>query len=117
MAKQIYAKRIQNSKYRVEQAERVRRWKAAHPEETNTHYRLSQRKRQHIPALAHKFTARQLLRNALRRGEITRPQFCESCGFAQGIQGHHPDYGKPLEVKWLCGACHRAEHQKAKGGQ
>lgn len=26
------------------------------------------------------------------------------------MQGHHPDYSKPLEVEWLCPRCHGARH-------
>jgi hypothetical protein len=62
-----------------------------------------------------KYAARTLLRYALRRGQITRPTSCEDCGITCKPNGHHDDYTKPLEVKWLCAHCHVAEHRKAKG--
>ena len=34
------------------------------------------------------------------------------CGSNKNIQGHHPDYDKPLDVIWLCPPCHRLEHLK-----
>lgn len=43
-----------------------------------------------------------------RRGHL-RPSPCVACGAADA-EKHHPDYGKPLEVVWLCRRCHMAEH-------
>jgi hypothetical protein len=36
-------------------------------------------------------------------------QPCEKCGYHKS-QAHHHDYSKPLDVNWLCFACHRKEH-------
>jgi len=38
---------------------------------------------------------------------------CEKCGLAtkKGIQWHHPDYSKPLEVIALCRKCHGKAHR------
>lgn len=49
-----------------------------------------------------------LLNNALKSGRLTR-QPCEVCGAAPA-EGHHPDYSKPLEVRWLCRDCHKKLH-------
>lgn len=43
---------------------------------------------------------RYTLRNAIQLGRITK-EVCEVCGSAD-TQGHHDDYTKPFEVKWLC---------------
>jgi hypothetical protein len=55
-----------------------------------------------------------LLNNAVKRGKIEKPEICENCGFKsskpRSIHAHHEDYTKPLEVKWLCVACHKREH-------
>ena len=57
-----------------------------------------------------KVLARKQLRNAIRRGEIRR-QPCEVCGQSEKIHGHHEDYTKPLDVKWLCPDHHALRHR------
>lgn len=44
------------------------------------------------------------LGNAIRDGRIKRCP-CESCGTTVNVQGHHPDYRRPLAVEWLCARC------------
>lgn len=48
---------------------------------------------------------------ALRTGELVRAEVCERCGKTaeengKGLDGHHDDYSKPLDVEWLCKSCH-----------
>lgn len=47
--------------------------------------------------------------NAIRDGHILREP-CEVCGNVKA-QAHHDDYGKPLDVRWLC-TKHHAEWHK-----
>lgn len=49
-----------------------------------------------------------MVSNAVRSGKLIR-QPCESCNVPKA-QAHHEDYSKPLDVRWLCFVCHRAEH-------
>ena len=49
--------------------------------------------------------------NAVRAGKIVAPEICSRCGEAGLIDGHHPDYDKPLEVIWLCRSCHVEAHR------
>lgn len=53
-----------------------------------------------------KTRARNAVANALRDGRLIRPKHCECCGLALRLQGHHDDYSRPLEVRWLCKPCH-----------
>lgn len=55
--------------------------------------------------------ARTKVKVALLNGSLVRPEQCSRCDAATpDIEGHHHDYGKPLDVHWLCPKCHRAEH-------
>lgn len=58
------------------------------------------------------------LKRALMSGAIERPSSCSRCG-ASGvrIEGHHPDYTRPLDVVWLCSPCHKAEHKRVREEQ
>ena len=68
---------------------RQARWQAAHPQARWAHVALA---------------------SGLRRGLIVK-QPCEQCG-AEPVDGHHPDYDKPLQVIWLCRRCHVSVHQQ-----
>src|SRR3989337_846841 len=69
--------------------------------------------------------AQNLLEKAVEKGIIHRPDACQDCDTIPrrfkngrtGIQAHHKDYSKPLEVRWLCQKCHHTWHKtnKAKG--
>lgn len=56
-----------------------------------------------------KRSAHNIVRNAIRKGELV-PETCEKCGRAI-VEGHHDDYSKPLEVRWLCPKHHREIHK------
>jgi ribosomal protein S27AE len=56
--------------------------------------------------------ARSKVHKAIRTGKLVRSA-CEGCG-EKKVQAHHEDYSKPLEVRWLCIACHRKEHAETK---
>lgn len=57
--------------------------------------------------------AYQALRRAVRAGVVSKPSRCENCGRDDvPLHGHHNDYGRALEVEWLCEHCHRTcRHQ------
>lgn len=84
---------------------------------------------------AQKRRAGELARQAIKDGVIIKPTSCEVCGavsqmeerdgskFLNGvlvpytflapnprIEAHHDDYSKPLDVRFLCTACHIAWH-------
>jgi len=60
-----------------------------------------------------KYRAHIAVGNAVRSGRLKKPDGCEQCGGPPPVHGHHDDYAKPLDVRWLCVACHSLEHRKA----
>ena len=57
---------------------------------------------------------RSLLNYNIATGSIIKPNICEKCKKVKKLEGHHEDYNKPLEVKWLCKQCHAIWHSKRK---
>lgn len=63
--------------------------------------------------------AHDITEKALEKGLLVRPERCETCGqepasFTDGragIQAHHVDYNRPLDVMWLCQPCHHDWHR------
>ena len=47
--------------------------------------------------------------NAIETGKLEKG-LCQVCGNVK-VDGHHPDYSKPLEVLWLCRQHHKDEHR------
>lgn len=56
-----------------------------------------------------KVSARNKLTKAVASGKLKK-QPCVHCGRTTGVQAHHPDHTKPLDVVWACFKCHR-EHE------
>lgn len=54
--------------------------------------------------------AHKLVMYAIRLGVIIKKYTCEMCSSNVKIEGHHDDYTKPLEVRWLCKSCHNRLH-------
>ena len=50
--------------------------------------------------------------DAINRGDLKRKP-CEVCESEQ-VQGHHDDYDKPLDVRWLCQIHHMREDRTKK---
>jgi hypothetical protein len=73
-------------------------------------------RRRHEARNPEKTAARRSVARALRSGKLQRGP-CEVCGVSHGstrtdgttvsVEGHHTDYTKPLEVRWLCQEHHR----------
>ena len=82
--------RIRNGRAtsKIARAENLKRWRGEHPEK-------------HLAELA--------VSRAIRAGRLIKG-VCEVCGSANNIHGHHDDYSKQLDVRWLCALHHRRLH-------
>lgn len=55
--------------------------------------------------------AADLVNNAVRDGRMQKSDNCEDCGRPyHRIEGHHEDYSRPFDVRWLCKPCHSRRH-------
>jgi hypothetical protein len=55
--------------------------------------------------------ARGAVSRALESGRLQRPPACHRCRLeTSDLEAHHPDYSRPLDVRWLCPACHAIVH-------
>jgi hypothetical protein len=66
------------------------------------------RQRKYRAKSREKYKAHCAVSNAVRDGRIVRAP-CEVCG-EKAAEGHHDDYSKPLEVRWLCRKHHTEVH-------
>lgn len=103
-------KRDVNSNYRKTWTDKVayerRRWQR--PERRRASTASLKRQKARNPTKA---KARNAVTNAIRDGRLVK-QPCAKCRATKGIQAHHHDYSKALEVEWLCRPCHLNEHGK-----
>lgn len=87
-----------------------KRQRAANPEKTKEMYRRNAAK--YKAKNREKVKAHSILRTAVLYGKMIKPVNCLYCGvFSNRLEGHHADYSKPLEVIWLCHACHTILHK------
>lgn len=96
-----------NRKKRTPEQERARyiaRMKKVHGEDW-----LPRSERVADPLKERKRKAMVTYRTALKRGKLTRLP-CEVCGEGK-VEGHHPDYFRPLDVVWLCKKHHLEIHK------
>ena len=67
--------------------------------------------RRYVPQHPWQKQAQMLVWGAIAAGRMKKAETCSSCGNGGIIDGHHDDYAKPLEVRWLCRWCHQEWHR------
>lgn len=56
-----------------------------------------------------KHNAHNRVYRAVKSGVLVRPDNCAVCGVRCKPEASHDDYSRPLDVEWLCRACHAAK--------
>lgn len=54
--------------------------------------------------------AHKAVEHAVAKGILHRPDLCDECSNPCKPHAHHDDYGKPLDIRWLCQPCHSVIH-------
>lgn len=96
---QVTKRRRENPEVQVYERERAKR-----PERKAYVAEIQRRRRAKFPE---KNQAHCKVSRAKKNGDLI-PQPCIICG--KEAEAHHPDYGKALDVTWLCFDHHRALH-------
>lgn len=115
---QINKKRMRAAMQRYYQAnkEQMLEYYHAYYQENKAEYSKKQRIWNHANPQAKK--AHQAIKNALKSGDLIRPDICQQCAAPGSVEAHHHSYESHhwLDVVWLCRSCHRSVHaQKAQG--
>lgn len=58
-----------------------------------------------------KYRAHNLINNAIRSGNLVKKS-CAECDSELPAHAHHDDYSEPLNIRWLCPACHKQWHKE-----
>lgn len=112
-----YKRSQENARYRANPGP-ARERSRLRPTDTTYHRRYHRRYRQDHPMDPILVRSHSAVARAVKAGDLEPPEVCERCGGSpteyadgrRGLQAHHSDYDKPLEVEWLCKQCHSLEH-------
>lgn len=105
--KEVVRKRLYNLNHRKELCLTSKIYGKKHREEIRI------RNRRYYRRFPEKRKCFRIVREAKKKGELIVGK-CVDCGITPQkarIDAHHKDYGKPLDVIWLCVSCHRRRHR------
>ena len=77
------------------------------PEVKKRYKEIAIKKRKEKPWM---FEAKNKVTNALKSGKLEKAP-CAVCG-SEKVEAHHEDYGRPIDVIWLCKSHHKIRHSQ-----
>ena len=95
--------------HRIKHPEKHREYDRERAKRPDRVARNVQRARDYRDASPEKRAAHIAVSNAVRDGKLQKLP-CAFCGSIERLEAHHHDYSKPLDVTWLCSACHSRFH-------
>ena len=113
-AANIERKQAYQAEYRTINRDRILQQEAAYRQLPSSKAAQLVTKKKYKAKNKEKVSAHAKVHYAIKTGVLVRPGKCSRCPVTRGIEGHHEDYSKPLEVDWLCNDCHEARHQEIK---
>jgi hypothetical protein len=110
--KEWYKKRLRNDEnFREKERERKKLYQYPYKDRKIDRVKVNKQKLDwyhNNPEEKKKMTTRFKLHYAVKSGKILKLP-CEVCGNEKS-EGHHDDYNKPFEVRWLCKKHHEEHH-------
>lgn len=104
--------RAYDQEWRMKNPEKVRKNNRADIEKHREHYEMKWKRAREKNRIAS--NARGKFKWAIESGRIKRPKNCSKCGRTCKPVGHHENYLKPYDVRWLCKRCHTVRHDELK---
>ncbi len=94
---------------------KANRWRRSEYVAANPEQRRNVNQR-YAAANPEKLAAQRAVSKAIRHGELERG-VCEVCNTPDNVEGHHDNYEKQLDVRWLCKTHHTEHHCKQREQQ
>lgn len=99
---------LDETKYREYRLAARERWRKYYAQNRDREIARQRQKKKAEPK--ERRAARERFSRAVKMGVLIPPLSCSLCHRVSKVYGHHLDYSKPLEIVWLCGRCHKAQH-------
>ncbi len=98
--------------HRRKNIEKIRKYDRQRAKLPHRRKRITENTKQFRIKYPEKYHAHKLLAVAIKSGKITKPEKCVNCEKKGKVCGHHTNYFYPLDVIWLCHACHVQLHKR-----